>query len=69
MQRTPLPDRRERGLAMVDDPVIVVTNPEEDCSPAAFREFLDELLEGPAPEIESLDGAAAVRALRGELEG
>lgn len=50
------------------DPVIVVTNPDEDCSPAAFRELLDELLAGPEPEIESLGGAEAVRALRDELE-
>lgn len=50
------------------DPAIVVTNPDEDCSPSAFRELLDELLSGPDPEIDSLDAADAVRALRDELE-
>lgn len=50
------------------DPVIVLTNPDEDCSPTAFREVLDELLAGPEPETESLGGAEAVRALRDELE-
>lgn len=47
------------------DSAIVVTNPDEDCSPSAFRELLDEVLSGPEPEMESLDGVAVVRALRG----
>ncbi|MGB9184310.1 MAG: hypothetical protein WCB67_09600 [Solirubrobacteraceae bacterium] len=36
--------------------------PDEDCSPEAFRAFVDELL--AEPEIESLDAAVALRALR-----
>jgi hypothetical protein len=51
------------------DPAIVVINPDEDCSPEAFRAFIDELLAGPEPELETLDGAEAVRALRTEAEG
>ena len=44
--------------------VVVVTNPEEDCSPEAFHAFLDELLAGPEPELDSLDAAEALRELR-----
>jgi len=44
--------------------VVVVTNPDEDCSPEAFHAFLDELLAGPEPELDSLDAAQAVRELR-----
>jgi hypothetical protein len=51
------------------DPPIVVINPDEDCSPEAFRAFIDELLAGPEPELETLEGAEAVRALRTEAEG
>ncbi len=29
-----------------NDPVIVVTNPDDDVSPAAFRALLDDLLAG-----------------------
>ncbi|MDA8313229.1 MAG: hypothetical protein M0Z46_21955 [Actinomycetota bacterium] len=43
---------------------VVVTNPDEDCSPEAFRAFFDELLAGPEPELDSLDAAQAVRELR-----
>lgn len=43
---------------------VVVTNPDEDCSPEAFHAFLDELLAGPEPELDSLDAAQAVRELR-----
>jgi hypothetical protein len=43
---------------------VVLTNPDEDASPEAFRAFIDELLAGPEPELESVDGAAALRALR-----
>ncbi len=42
----------------------MVTNPDEDCSPEAFRAFLDDLLSGPEPELDSLDAAQAVRELR-----
>ena len=41
--------------------VVVVTNPDEDCSPQVFHLFLDELLAGPEPEIDSLDAAEALR--------
>jgi hypothetical protein len=44
--------------------VVVVTNPDEDCSPEAFHAFLDELLAGPEPELESLGAAEALRELR-----
>jgi hypothetical protein len=44
--------------------VVVVTNPDEDCSPEAFHALLDELLAGPEPELESLGAAEALRELR-----
>ncbi len=47
---------------------VVVANPEEDCSPAAFRVLIDELLIAPEPEIESLDAAAVLAAIRAESE-
>jgi hypothetical protein len=50
------------------DPVIVVTNPDEDCSPAAFRAFIDELLAGPEPELESIGATEALRELRVDAE-
>jgi len=43
---------------------VVVTNPDEDCSPEAFRAFLDDLLAGPEPELETLSAAEAIRELR-----
>jgi hypothetical protein len=43
---------------------VVLTNPDEDASPEAFRAFIDELLAGPEPELESIDAAAALRAVR-----
>lgn len=46
------------------DPVIVVTNPDEDSSPSAFRAFIDELLAGPEPELDSIGAAEAIRELR-----
>lgn len=54
---------------MAGDPVIEVLNPDEDCSPEALRSFIDELLAGPEPELNDVDAAAAVRALRDETEG
>jgi len=42
----------------------VLTNPDEDCSPAAFRAFLDELLDGAEPELDSLHAAETLRDLR-----
>jgi hypothetical protein len=46
------------------DPAVLVTNPDEDCSPELFRAFIEELLAGPDPEIESVDAAEALRLLR-----
>ncbi len=46
------------------DPVIVVTNPDEDSSPNAFRAFIDELLASPEPELDSIGAAEAIRELR-----
>ena len=43
---------------------VVLTNPDEDCSPAAFRALPDELLDKPEPEIDSLHAAEALRELR-----
>ena len=47
---------------------VVLTNPDEDASPEAFRAFIDELLAGPEPELESVDAAAALRALRADAQ-
>jgi len=44
--------------------VVVVTNSDEDCSTQVFHDFLDELLAGSEPEIDSLDAAEALRELR-----
>ena len=46
------------------DPVIVVTNPDEDASPDAFRAFIDELLAGAEPELDSIGATEALRELR-----
>ena len=45
-------------------PVVVETNANEDCSPEAFAAFIDRLLEGPEPELESIEAAEALRELR-----
>jgi hypothetical protein len=47
------------------DPAVIVTNPNEDCSPATLRAFISELLSGPEPDLESIGAAEALRALRG----
>ena len=47
---------------------VVVTNPDEDCSPEAFHALFDDLLAGPEPELESLDAAEAIRELRADAE-
>jgi hypothetical protein len=44
----------------------VVTNPDEDCSPAAFRALIDDLLTRPEPDIESIDATEALRELRSD---
>lgn len=46
------------------DPVVVVTNGADDCSPEAFRGFVVELLAGPDPELETIDAAEALRHAR-----
>lgn len=43
---------------------VVVTNPDEDCSPEAFHALLDALATEPEPELNSLDAAPVVRELR-----
>jgi hypothetical protein len=47
---------------------VVVANPDEDCSPAAFRVLIDELFVGPELELESLDAAAVLETIRAESE-
>jgi hypothetical protein len=47
---------------------VVVTNPDEDCSPEAFHALLDDLLAGSEPELESLDAAEAIRELRADAK-
>jgi len=47
---------------------VVVVNPDEDCSPSAFRGLIDELLTAPESEIESLDAASVLAAIRAESE-
>ena len=47
---------------------MVVTNPEEDCSAEAFHALLDDLARGPDPELDSIGGASALRALRVDAE-
>ena len=42
----------------------MVTNPDEDRSPNALRAFIDELLAGPEPELDSIGAAEAIRELR-----
>jgi hypothetical protein len=51
-----------------DDPIIVVTNRDEDCLPAAFRARLDELLAATEPELETIRAADALRELRVDSE-
>jgi hypothetical protein len=50
------------------DPVIVVTNPDEDCSPDTFSAFIEQLLAGPEPELDSLDATEALHQLRVDAE-
>jgi hypothetical protein len=46
-------------------PTLVVVNPDEDCSPAACREILDEVLaQVGEPLIISVDAAEVVRKIR-----
>jgi hypothetical protein len=57
-----------RAEALRNDPAVVVTNPDEDCSSESFRAFIDDLLAGPEPECESIEAADAVRLLRVDAE-
>jgi hypothetical protein len=66
-------DGKDGGMANRSDDMppgsaIVVTNPNEDCSPEAFHAFLDDLVAGPEPELESLGAAEALRELRVDVE-
>ena len=47
---------------------VVVVNLDEDCSPEAFRELVDEFADGPEPELESLGAASVLAAMRAESE-
>jgi hypothetical protein len=47
-----------------DDAVIVVTNPDDDVSPAAFHALLDDVLAGPEPVLDSIGAAEVVREIR-----
>ena len=49
-------------------PTVVLLNPDEDCSAAAFRLLVDELLAGPEPVLPSLGAAAVLDELRGERD-
>lgn len=65
--------RYDRGVAnrpndLPPGSVVVVTNPDEDCSPAAFHAFLEDVLAGPEPELESLGAVEALRELRVDAE-
>jgi hypothetical protein len=53
-----------RDAADLPTDPIIVTNPNEDCSPAAFRTFIDELLAGPEPELDSIGSAEVLHELR-----
>jgi hypothetical protein len=46
------------------DPAVVLTHPDEDCSPEAFRALINELLSEREPELESIQAADALRELR-----
>jgi hypothetical protein len=46
----------------------LLVNPDEDCSPAAFRLLVDELLGGPEPVLDSLGAAAVLEEVRAEHE-
>jgi hypothetical protein len=58
----------KRADDLPSGPRVVLLNPDEDCSPAAFRVLVDELLAGPEPELDSLGAAAVLDELRSERE-
>ncbi|HEY1828806.1 MAG TPA: hypothetical protein VGG38_01055 [Acidimicrobiales bacterium] len=61
-------DGKNRSDDLPPGSAVVVTNPNEDCSPEAFHAFLDDLVAGPEPELESLGAAEALRELRVDVE-
>lgn len=46
------------------DPVVVTTNSDEDCSPAAFAASLERLLRRPETDLDSIEAARALSELR-----
>ncbi len=50
------------------DPALVVTNPEQDCTPEAFKAFVAELLSGSEPSLDSLGAAEALQELRSDAQ-
>ena len=42
----------------------MLANRDEDCSPDAFQAFLEALLAGPEPELESIGAVEALDELR-----
>lgn len=63
-----LKDMVRHASDLPSDPVIVVTNLDEDCSPEVFRAFIDDLLAGPEPELDTIGAAEALRELRVDSE-
>ena len=61
-------DGKNRSDDLPPGSAVVVTNPNEDCSPEAFHAFLDDLVAGPEPKLESLGAAEALRELRVDVE-
>lgn len=55
-----------RAADLPRGPSVVVLNPDEDCSPEAFRTLIDDLFAGPEPTIESLDAVATLAVVRVE---
>jgi hypothetical protein len=64
----PLASVADRADDLRHGPSIVLLNPDEDCSPAAFRVLVDELLAGPEPDLDALGAAAVLAELRSEQE-
>ena len=48
---------------------VVLANPDEVCSPTAFREMLDEIAAGPEPVIDSLGAGELLAEMRASYEG
>lgn len=51
-----------------EEPRVVLLNPDEDTSPEAFRQLVDELLSGPEPSLVFLGAAEVLEGLRAERE-